>query len=442
VNQPLLRRLLIGAALACVVAGMLIVASLRAARPFIQNTALESQYRGLDHEACVAAPASWGWSSGEVSYFAYDLAGRSANPLAPPLERALLRQTIDSEQAAFELEGGHLVSVVPYSPSGPCAVVRVTSRNPYLAAAPRFLSIFASAIIIGMILSVLGTFWLIVRPLRSRIEVLAIASRDIGSASFTPQPGSPDALGHIARVLTQSHARIVESRDALEARNQALEHHLTGIAHDLRTPLASMHLALEALATDSQGSIQEEARRALADAVYLSSMVENLHQATRLRHTLDVTSGRVELGDLARRIEKRFTIVGRHARVEVASHTPDHDVWVACTAALAERAVSNLVQNAIEHNDSPGHVAITLEVVDSGRRFVLVVADDGPGMPPEELATLQDETFLTDEARPRGPGMGTLITTEIARRAGWDLSYEATEPTGLRVRLEGPVADT
>ena len=53
-----------------------------------------------------------------------------------------------------------------------------------------------------------------------------------------------------------------------------------------------MHLALEALAMESTGSMQLEAQRALADAVFLASMVDNLHHATRLRHEVDVTSGR------------------------------------------------------------------------------------------------------------------------------------------------------
>ncbi|MEM1348378.1 MAG: HAMP domain-containing sensor histidine kinase [Myxococcota bacterium] len=441
-NTPLSRRLLLGVALASVTAGVLSVVGLRTVRPLIQVHAIEAQVGGIDHSVCVGAPSSWGWSSGGMSLFAYDRSGRSHNPGAPALEPDLLRRARAGERATFEERRGHLVAVVPFAPDGPCAMIRSTSRNTDEATSRWFLSAFVGATLLGMILSVWGTFWLVVRPLRARIDALATASRDVGSASFKPEPASPDALGHIAAVLTQSHERIATSQRALEARNQALERHLAAIAHDLRTPLTSMHLALEALAAESQGHVRLEARRALADAVYLSSMVENLHQATRLRHEVDVTSGRVDLGDLVRRIERRLGIVGRHAEIEVASHTPDRDVWVACTPALAERALSNLVQNAIEHNDGPGHVAITLSLRDAARRFVLVVADDGPGMPPEQLATLQHETFLTEDTRARGPGLGTLIATEIARRAGWQLSYELLEPNGLQVRIEGSVADS
>jgi len=191
-----------------------------------------------------------------------------------------------------------------------------------------------------------------------------------------------------------------------------------------------MHLALEALAAESHGAVQQEARRALADAFFLSSMVDNLHHATRLRHEVEVTSRRVELSGLIRRLEKRFTIVGRHGDIKVAANTPEFEVWVACTPALAEHAVADLVQNAVEHNQEGGHVAIKREAFHGGKRFQLLVVDDGPGMPVETLASLQNESFILDEARPRGPGMGMLNIQEVARRAGWSLRYMRLAPTG------------
>ena len=101
---------------------------------------------------------------------------------------------------------------------------------------------------------------------------------------------------------------------------------------------------------------------------------------------------------------------------------------MACTPALAERAVSNLVQNAVEHNLEGGHVAIKLAVLDEGKRFQVLVVDDGPGMPSEIMASLQSESFILDDARSRGPGMGMLITHEVARRAGWSVHYSQMEP--------------
>ena len=126
-------------------------------------------------------------------------------------------------------------------------------------------------------------------------------------------------------------------------------------------------------------------------------------------------------------------------QIEVAANAPEEEIWVACMPSLAERAVSNLVQNAIENNQEGGHVAIILERLDGGRRFKLSVIDDGSGMPPETLASLQSDSFILDEARSRGPGMGMLITHEVARRAGWSVHYTQLTPTGLKVQIEGPV---
>ena len=130
-----------------------------------------------------------------------------------------------------------------------------------------------------------------------------------------------------------------------------------------------------------------------------------------------------------------FWALSRHADVEVGALLPDGEVRVACAPALAERAIANLVQNAVEHHRGAGNVALLLTATED--RFELCVEDDGPGLPPEVRASLEAESLLTDEARPRGPGLGMLITAEIARRAGWTLTYEALEPTGVRARLTG-----
>lgn len=433
------RSLLAGTVLGVVLAGALIFLGLMVSRPAIQSAGVENQLSSIDLDACNAAPATWGWVSGDTSFFAYDRSGHSANREAPPLERELLRQAVDTNQAASQSSNSVTTFVIAHEPEGPCAVVRISSRDLSSVVGPRFLVVLIGSVVAAMLLAILGTLWLVVRPLRARIEGLSRAAQGVGSDEFSPQKPSADALGNIAEVLSRSHRRILETRETLEQRNRALEDHLAGIAHDLRTPLSSMHLALEAVAAESDGNLQQESRRALADAVYLSSLVENLHQATRLRHDVDVSSGTVELAEIVRRLEQRFAIVGRHANVAVAANAPEHEVWTACTPAMAERAVANLIQNAVEHNPGPGHVAITLSVV--GGYFTLIVADDGPGLPEGALANLDEETFLVEGARRRGPGLGMLITAEVARRAGWSVSYEHLEPTGVQVRLEGPVAE-
>ena len=437
-NQRLPRRILLWTASGCLLVGVFLISGLRLAQPLIYNAILESRISGIDFATCTKAPKTWGWRSKYISVYAYDSAGRSHNPNAPPIEDRILQRAQAERQLVIETEGQKKVFAVARSAEGPCALIRGTTTGPSKPVVQRVFLVLMSAILLSMFFAVLGTYLFVIRPLQARIKIVSKTAEHVGSDSFVPEPTNSDPLGRILSVLSESHTRILKAQHLLEERNHALEHHLAGVAHDLRTPLSSMHLALETLATESRGVTQREARRALADVVFLSSMVENLHQATRLRYELEVTSGRVELSDLVRRLEMRFAIVGRHAKVDVAANTPEFEIWVACTPSLAERAVANLVQNAVEHHQEGGHVAIILDVLDGGERFRLSVVDDGPGMPVETLASLQSESFILDDARPRGPGMGMLITQEVARRAGWSVRYTPLTPRGLEVRLEGP----
>ena len=85
-------------------------------------------------------------------------------------------------------------------------------------------------------------------------------------------------------VLSESYTRILKAQSLLEEKNHALEQHdLAEVAHDLRTPLSSMHLALETLASSHMEKFKRKHVEPLL-MLSLSSMVENLHQATRLRY--------------------------------------------------------------------------------------------------------------------------------------------------------------
>ena len=436
-TKPFSVRIVVGAVLGVMLVGVLIMVGVYVSRPTIRLAMLRHMVAAMDVSACTDDPAGWGWHQGEMRVYAYDPAGRSSNPDAPLMEPALLERALGTGRGVvMDSDDKRSVSVLPVEGSGACAVLRVESPSPDGGPLRDFLVVLWTTVLGGAVAAAVGMFLFVVWPLRKRIAALSTAASGVGRQHFSLPEQRDGALGHIAEVLSASHARIVDSQHALERRNQALEQHLLEIAHDLRTPLASMQLSLEALVSDGDGLDTAESRRALSDVVYLSALVENLHHGTRLRQDVEVQTGPIDLQELVRRLEHRFAIVGRHAGVEINASVPDGPVWVECAPTLAERAFANLLQNGVEHNEAGGHVAVIL-VVDQ-ERFELTVVDDGPGLPSEMLATLASETFTSDEARRRGPGLGMLITREVATRAGWGLVYESMEPTGLRVRVSGP----
>ena len=409
----------------------------RLARPLIQHAIIEHRIGGIDFSKCSASPETWGWSSGVFSFYAYDESGRSLNPAAPVINNRVLAQAREQGTAFIQTSPDQAVFVYERDATGPCSIIGGTTKTPGGAPIKLIFWVLLGAVLFGVVFAVLGTFLLVVRPLRTRIDALSRAAGNVGTEAFTPESGTSDSLGHIANVLAESHTRILQAQTTLEQRNHALEHHLAGVAHDLRTPLASMHLALEALATESQGTVQQEARRALADAVFLSSMVDNLHLAARLRHEVEATSGRVELSELIRRIEKRFTIVGRHGGIQVAANTPEFEVWVACTPALSVRSPtwcktpsSTIKRAGMWPSSSRSSMA--------GNAFSYWSSTTARGCP-ETLASLQ--VSLSARRRQTTGARYGYADHEGGRRAGWSVHYAQLTPTGLEVRLEGPVVD-
>lgn len=382
--------------------------------------------------ACVAHPDVWAdLQVGPQRLRAYDQHRVPLAPDAPPLP--VVEELSVGEQRLVRSHGPEWLAVVRAAPTGPCTWIRVDGGPPPVVARS-----LAYGLGLGAFLAVLAvglaTYGLVVRPLLARIAHIRAAATRVGGESYrSGSDGVGDALTDIADGLDRSHRRILDDRDELVRRHEALERYMAELAHDLRTPLGSMLLALQDVIAAGDDATIAVSRRALQDASYLGSLVENLHQATRLRNGLDPIEGEVDLADVVRHLEVRFRALGAADGVAVAAAVPEHPVLVRGTPALVERALANLVHNAVTHGGA--HVAVVLTV--DGDRFQLGVADDGPGVAPEVLADLTRRTFRDDPARPRGGGLGLAITNEIADRVGWAIDYERPAEGGLRVVVSG-----
>lgn len=388
---------------------------------------------------CEADPARWSQAAADIAQvWAYDEAGRSTNPAAPALAAELVTSAREQGWASTNV-GTRRVELRRVAPSGPCAIMMV-SISPPVHIEDRFAYSLAAGVAVAFVLVVALAIQLVVQPLLTRIARIRAAAAAVGAPAFLADADPlRDDLGEISRVLDASHARITANEAELRARQRALERHLAEIAHDLRTPLASLLLAVQEIAPFAGATGRGAVGRALDDAEYVNALVDNLHQGALLREGLESRTGRTPLGEVCERLGVRFRALGALRQVEVACSVPDAPVLVDGNPALAERAVANLVHNAVRHGREGGHVALLLERTVDG--FELQVVDDGPGLRPEDLATLQSATFLTETARRRGGGLGVAITNEVCRRLGWTIRFEPGEEGGLCVTIRGPVVD-
>jgi signal transduction histidine kinase len=350
---------------------------------------------------CETSPQTWSMSLDHgAKTFAYDPATRaSLNPEAPPLDVGLLGRALAAySHEALETRGLTLASggalVRSTGEKGPCGAVQTTWPAQRLAPSEWLNRLSLGTLLAALAAAVVG-FFLLVRPVE-RIE----------------------------RHLRQ------------------LQDHLADVAHDFKTPISSLQLALERAAGAHPVETKPLLASALGDVVYLNALTSNLRYASEIREGWNPGApGLVaELGDVVERVVTRARLYAKQRDIEVDSTTPDADVRAGCDPVAAEQALSNVVENAITHGEAGGHVAVLLEHRDG--RFTLTVVDDGPGVAPSELPRLGERTFRSDRARqrdPRGSGLGLAITAEIASRCGWSIAFAPESPRGLRVTIAGRV---
>lgn len=410
--------------------------------PYIHRT-----FDASELARCEARPETWGLplDSGE-RLDAYDAATlRSRNPASPPLDLGLYHRLESGETAPvllhrFGAERGTMV--LRTAQSGPCSLIQATWSPHSPSRRSVLYLLLLRALLVMALAAALGGAAVVV-PLTRRIERLRGAASQVGSATgYTPGGDSKkDELGELSTILDDAHARIRSDAHELEERHKALERYLSDIAHDLKTPIASLHIALEQATEQSRDPLLNDLLRAsLKDVVYLSGLTENLRLACQLRDGWDPASGSptVDLADAVERVVLRVRYFARNGGITLDVARPDAEVLARCDATAAEQMITNLVENAVSYGNEGGHVAVVLEAQKG--RFTLVVVDDGPGVEPAELPRLGERTFRSDEARqrePNGSGLGLAIASEVCTHCGWSLTFERQEPRGLKVTIAG-----
>lgn len=277
--------------------------------------------------------------------------------------------------------------------------------------------------------------WLLARPLRRRVNTLANAAAHIGGAYPGADVGGRDELGQVGKALDAAHARIREDRALLLRQKQALEDDLSTLAHDTNTPLTSLFMALESLAqTEDPDALRTQAEAALGDVVYLSSLIQNLALDRQLAGAPDTPAVELDLAEVTATVVGRAQRLARPRNVTVDFARPDDPVLRRGHPTLVEQALMNIVQNAVAAARS--QVLVILEEAS------LTIADDGPGVAPEDLPHLTHRGWRAQserQARPNGAGLGLATAQAVCDRHGWTLIFTASGRLGgLEVAISQP----
>ena len=261
------------------------------------------------------------------------------------------------------------------------------------------------------------TIWVIVgsalRPVAAiRRQVAEISDGDL--ALRVSDPGTDDEIGRLARAMNEMLARL-----EIAAERQA--RFVADASHELQSPLATILADLE-VAAAHPGTIpwEEAAQGVVADVHRMSELIQDLLFLARSENAgLDLETTLVDVDELVR------TEVGRlRARSPGAVITSELEPIERRTQPeLLGRAVRNLLDNAVRYADSEVRVVLLREA----STIVLMVSDDGPGIPVDQRERIFERFARLDDSRSRetgGTGLGLAITREIVSHLGGTISIE------------------
>ncbi len=260
-----------------------------------------------------------------------------------------------------------------------------------------------------------------------REEVADISGRQLSRR--VPEPRSNDEIARLARTMNEMLDRLEQSADRQRQ-------FVSDASHELRSPLAASRADLELAMAHPQ---QVDAPRVLADLLKdndrMSGLVRDmLYLAQSDERATATSTALLDLDDVIRQ-EARRTRSREGISVDLSEVRP---VEVRGNTEHLARLVANLLDNAVRHAQQ--RVAVSLDIVEQDA--VLIVADDGLGIPEELRERVFERFSRLDASRTRdsgGTGLGLAITREIATSHGGTV-VAASVAAGARLVVTLPIA--
>ena len=279
----------------------------------------------------------------------------------------------------------------------------------------------------------------------TRGALIAAAAFLAGAAAVAipNQMGFTQLVAVVVAVIAAAVATGLAVRQSMEERmRRQVEDARRGLvaaaSHDLRTPLASLRLLVEAV---DDGVAGEDRDRYLGEirthVAVLSDLIDDLFELSRIEAgDISWTMRRVELGDLIGDTVAAFRTSAEERGVHLAAELPGEEVVAEADAEKVQRVLYNLIQNAIRHTPADG--SVTVRAKGGPGEVEVEVADSGEGIPAGQSERVFDAFYRGDSARDGdGAGLGLAISRAIVEAHGGRIWLEDAHP-GTRVRFTLP----
>ncbi|MGB7435153.1 MAG: heavy metal sensor histidine kinase [Candidatus Acidiferrum sp.] len=270
------------------------------------------------------------------------------------------------------------------------------------------------------------------------VEEMATTARHISSTNLRERihpEGYPFELASLASTFNRMLDRLEESFERISRFS-------ADIAHDLRTPVNNIRGEAEVTLsrTRSATEYRDVIESFLEETVRLSALISDLLFLARTDSPLtNLRRERVDVGKLLGGVAEYYEASAADAGVSLTTAATREPVVAELDRTLVQRAVGNLVSNALA-NTPPGG-AVVLGTGSDVSTIRIEVSDTGVGIPADALPRVFDRFFRVDSSRSQasgGTGLGLSIVQSIAQLHGGNVEISSQQGTGTRVTLHMP----
>lgn len=281
--------------------------------------------------------------------------------------------------------------------------------------------------------------------LTRRVRYLSSAVRAFRSGELSKRVylRGDDEIAELGRSFNEMADRIESDMEKLERSDRTRRELVANVSHDLRSPLSSIQGYLETALLKEEELDRNERKRLLETSMEsaraLQGLVDQLFELSKLEAA--EAAPEFEPANAAELANDVVLTMGPDAEarhVAVTVKAPAEQPLVTADVAMVERALRNLLHNAVSHTPAGGTVTVAIE--NREHAVELSVSDTGHGIPAQELPYIFDRFYRVDKSRAsKGAGLGLAIAWQIARLHGTELTVESEINRGTTFRFELPL---
>jgi signal transduction histidine kinase len=307
-----------------------------------------------------------------------------------------------------------------------------------------------AGVVVGTLVGALLLFGRVTRRLRElsrrmatfqRETLMPPDDRDAGDGLEEPR----DELERLRSTYERMANRIEEQIGQLEHQDRLRRDLVANVSHDLRTPLTHLQGYLETLRL-KEGGLEEAERReyleiALQHAERLSRLVTDLFDLAKL-DTLEelVERERLPVGELVQDVTQKYRRSADERGITLEANLEGGPTLISADVGLMERALENVLENALRHTPSGGRITVSIRPHDGMLR--IDINDTGPGIADSDLPRIFDRFYRLQDAAtvgdPRGAGLGLAIAKRAVELHGGNLLCESPVGAGTTFSFELP----